>query len=211
MTTEALTPCEDRPGRTGDTAHDLDAGIPLPPPPKLDSVNAAHSTLAVRATRPGSLAARSPSRRQAPDGGNGWGVGAQHGQEVGACVSRGSHSRSRALPSVLVRGPAGSWLVDLEMDGPKGNASYRRSWVPGISRYTRLVVKPEVHTELFSVDDARLRNGLAAAGAREGKGHDSGVYHLDALPRPRNSRRRIQARRDDGQTDSIRLPANSWG
>ncbi len=178
MTTEALTPCEDRPGRTGDTAHDLDAGIPLPPPPKLDSVNAAHST-AVRALDLDlwPLAVHPGDKRPM---GNGWGSERSTAKKL----ERVYHETPTAGVGLCLgpgRGPAGSWLVDLEIDGPKGSASLSAFLGAELVDTLGWSSNRGPH-RLFSVDGARLRNGLAAAGAREGKGHDSGVYHLDALP-----------------------------
>jgi putative DNA primase/helicase len=89
------------------------------------------------------------------------------GSGVGLCLGPG-------------RGPDDCWLAVLECNGVNGQ------------EFLALLLGSEIRTlgwsscrgphQLFDVDGERLLRLLRAAGAREGKGHESGVYKLDFLP-----------------------------
>ena len=112
--------------------------------------------------------------------GNGWGCQRSNAERlerqycktptagVGLCLGPG-------------RGPGGSWLLDLEIDGPSGEASLAAFLGCEMVETLGWASNRGPH-RLFCVDGVRLLNGLATAGAKEGTGHNSGVYHLDVLP-----------------------------
>ncbi len=79
------------------------------------------------------------------------------------------------------RGPGGSWLIDLEGDGPRAAESlailFGGEIVPTLSWSS---ARGQHH--LFAADGKRLLERLAAAGGKEGTGIKSGVWHLEALP-----------------------------
>ncbi len=79
------------------------------------------------------------------------------------------------------RGPGGSWLIDLEGDGPRATQSLAallgQETVPTLSWSST-----RGWHHVFAADGERLLNLLTGAGAKEGTGIKSGVWHLDALP-----------------------------
>jgi hypothetical protein len=79
------------------------------------------------------------------------------------------------------RGPHGSWLIDLEGDGPR--AAKSRAILLGSEIIPTMGWSSARGSHvLFTCDGERLLQLLAAAGAREGTGIKSGVWKLDALP-----------------------------
>lgn len=79
------------------------------------------------------------------------------------------------------RGPGGSWLIDLEGDGSRADESLAillgGEILPTISWSST-----RGWHHVFTADGERLLKELAAAGAKEGTGIKSGVWHLAALP-----------------------------
>jgi hypothetical protein len=112
--------------------------------------------------------------------GKGWGaerwteerLRAEHGRRPGAgagvCFGPG-------------RGPGGSWLIDLEGDGPGAAESLAKLLGGEIPETPSWGSTRGDHT-LFTADGERLLSLLSAAGAKEGTGTKAGVYHLDLLP-----------------------------
>ena len=93
------------------------------------------------------------------------------------------------------RAPDGGWLIDLEGDGPQAEESLAMllGWkIPPTMSWTS--ARGEHHT--FVANGDRLLKLLAAAGAVEGKGHESGKFTLpDVLP---GLEFRIGGRKPDG-------------
>ena len=79
------------------------------------------------------------------------------------------------------RGPDGSWLIDLEGDGPQAEASYFRLMGGEIIATLSWSSVRGWH-RVFKCDGERLLQSLARAGAKEGKGLKVGVWHLASLP-----------------------------
>jgi hypothetical protein len=79
------------------------------------------------------------------------------------------------------RGPGGSWLVDLEGDGPEAAESLATVMGGEIPETPSWESTRGGHT-LFVTDGERLLSLLADAGAKEGTGTKVGVYHLPELP-----------------------------
>lgn len=79
------------------------------------------------------------------------------------------------------RGPDGSWLIDLEGDGPTAGESLvillGGEIVPTLGWSS---TRGSHH--VFTADGKKLLELLAAAGAVEGKGHESGKFTLAGLP-----------------------------
>jgi Bifunctional DNA primase/polymerase, N-terminal len=171
--------------RSGDCPHqdcqsasDLDAGLTLTSSPRGDAGSDAYAT-ATWALEVGlwPVAIRPGTKRPID---NAWGAERSTAEKL--------EQRYRETPTAGVglclgpdRGPGGRWLVDLEMDGPNGEASL--SAFVGVELVDTLGWSSNRGPHrLFSADGDRLLKALAAAGAKEGKGHKSGVYHLAALP-----------------------------
>ena len=80
------------------------------------------------------------------------------------------------------RGPGGRWLIDLEGDGAQAEGSLAKLFdgeVPDAPAWS----STRGEHRLFVVDDGEeLLKKLAEAGAKEGGGAQSGVYHLPELP-----------------------------
>jgi hypothetical protein len=79
------------------------------------------------------------------------------------------------------RGPNGSWLIDLEGDGPQAAESLTILLGGEIIPTLGWSSTRGTHT-VFTADGGRLLKLLAEAGGKEGTGIKSGVWHLDALP-----------------------------
>jgi hypothetical protein len=79
------------------------------------------------------------------------------------------------------RGPKGEWLIDCEVDGDQGEESLSRL-VGGEVITTRGWSSTRGGHRLATADGKRLLELLAAAGAKEGTGHNSGVWHLKEFP-----------------------------
>ena len=81
-----------------------------------------------------------------------------------------------------VRGPGDRWLIDLEGDGAQAGESLAKLFngeVPDTPAWS----SARGEHRLFVVDNGEeLLRKLAEAGAREGGGVQSGVYHLPELP-----------------------------
>jgi hypothetical protein len=79
------------------------------------------------------------------------------------------------------RGPGGSWLIDLEGDGPQAAESLAKV-LGGELPETPSWASTKGDHAFFTADGERLLSLLAAAGAKEGDGPQAGVYHLVELP-----------------------------
>jgi hypothetical protein len=79
------------------------------------------------------------------------------------------------------RGPGGSWLIDLEGDGPEATGSLAKL-LGGEILPTLSWSSSRGSHHVFAADGERFLELLAAAGAQEGTGIKSGVWHLAALP-----------------------------
>ena len=80
------------------------------------------------------------------------------------------------------RGPGGHWLIDLEGDGAQAEGSLAKLFAGEIPDSPAWSSTRGDH-RLFVVDDGEgLLQKLAEAGAKEGGGTQSGVYHLPELP-----------------------------
>ncbi len=102
------------------------------------------------------------------------------------------------------RAPGGGWLIDLEGDGPQAEESLAMllGWkIPPTMSWTS--ARGEHHT--FVANGDRLLKLLAAAGAVEGKGHESGKFTLpDVLP---GLEFRIGGRKPDGSVKQFQSVA----
>ena len=79
------------------------------------------------------------------------------------------------------RGPGGSWLIDLEGDGPQADESLA-ILLGGEILPTLSWSSTRGWHHSFTADGERLLKLLAAAGAKEEAGIKAGVWHLEALP-----------------------------
>jgi hypothetical protein len=79
------------------------------------------------------------------------------------------------------RGPDGSWLIDLEGDGPQAAESLA-IFLGGETVHTIGWSSARGSHIVLTCDGERLLQLLAAARAKEGTGIKSGVWKLDALP-----------------------------
>jgi hypothetical protein len=78
------------------------------------------------------------------------------------------------------RAPGGGWLIDLEGDGP--NAGESLNVLVGDCLETPGWTSRRGGHNIFEADGERLLDALASAGAKEGSGSNSGVWHLPELP-----------------------------
>jgi hypothetical protein len=172
------SPSGDSPSQVVESVADHGSAIPLPPSSTGD-IEASAFRSAVWALEAGlwPIPTRPGDKRPI---GNGWGSK----RNTADILDR----RYREIPTAGVglclgpcRGPGGRWLVDLEIDGPKGMASLS-AFLGGEPVDTLGWSSNRGPHVLVSVDGDRLLKALATAGAKEGKGHQSGVYHLDGLP-----------------------------
>jgi len=85
------------------------------------------------------------------------------------------------------RAPDGSWLIDLEGDGPRAAESLA-ILLGGKIILTMGWSSTRGEHALFKANGKRLLELLNAAGALQGKGHDSGKFTLPTLPNLSRSR-----------------------
>ena len=78
------------------------------------------------------------------------------------------------------RAPGGGWLIDVESDGPQAPLSFLQL-MGGEEVDTIAWTSARGEHNLFTADGERLLRLLAAAGAREGTGINSGVWKLPEL------------------------------
>jgi hypothetical protein len=112
--------------------------------------------------------------------GEAWGLARKTEAELRAIFQR----CPTAGPGVCLgpgRGPNDEWLIDIEGDGPEAEQSYL-NLMGGQTVDTFGWSARRFDHHLFVVDGERLLNLLQAAGAIEGKGHESGKFTLPALP-----------------------------
>lgn len=79
------------------------------------------------------------------------------------------------------RGPGGSWLIDVEGDGPEAEASRERLFGGEVLRTLGWSSARGGH-DLLLVDAERFGKLLSPLGALEGKGLSAGVYKLPEFP-----------------------------
>ncbi|MHB1558588.1 MAG: phage/plasmid primase, P4 family [Isosphaeraceae bacterium] len=98
------------------------------------------------------------------------------------------------------RGPGGSWLVDLEVDGSEGGASLD-TLLGGERPDTPSWSSARGDHALFTADGRRLQRLLTAADAKEGTdAAGKGSWHLDELP---GLELRIGGYKDDGAVKQV--------
>ena len=97
------------------------------------------------------------------------------------------------------RGPGGSWLIDIEGDGGLAETSCFRL-MGGEVIATMSWSSVRGWHRVFRCDGERLLGSLARAGAQEGTGIKSGVWHLDILP---DLEIRVGGYKDDGTVKQV--------
>ena len=119
--------------------------------------------------------------------GNGWGAAQKTEADLRGLV-RWAKSNEGFTPhgcGVCLgpgRAPGGGWLIDLEGDGERAQESLETLFSGKIPP-TRGWASARGKHHLFTADGERFLKLLAAAGAVEGKGHESGKFTLpDSLP-----------------------------
>jgi hypothetical protein len=134
--------------------------------------------------------------------GLGWGLNRKTKPELQTVLRR----HRNAGPGICVgpdRAPDGSWLIDLEGDGPQAEESRLRLF-GGESVETFSWSSTRGGHSLFTCEGEQLLDLLAAAGAVEGNGHRVGTYKLDALP---GLEIRIGGHKPDGTVKQIQSVA----
>jgi len=97
------------------------------------------------------------------------------------------------------RGPAGSWLIDLEGDGPRATQSLTML-LGGQIPPTLSWSSTRGWHYVFTADGKRLLELLPRAGGKEGTGIKIGVWHLEVLP---DLEIRIGGYKDDGSVKQV--------
>jgi hypothetical protein len=171
-----------------------------PLPTALALLEAGFSSIAVSSPDGGGA---SPGKRPVE---RGWGETRQ--------TAEGLKAAYRKFPGANVglvlgpgRGPDGSWLIDVEGDGPEAEDS-RRKLFGGEEVATMSWGSERGRHDLLRVDPARMAPILAALSGCEAKGA-SGVYHLPELP---GLELRVGGLKPDGtpkQLQSVCAPSRS--